>query len=726
MIHKSLKLFSSLAWLVGIVGILMAILMSGNLFRVDPLPFLVLVVLSVFLEMWPVQMGDVLSSLIMAVPLGMVAAFNGSYAIWIPAVAFFISAVAVQRRSSSWHVIVFNVGQYCLSSLALVKVFHALMQTNEAPRSLNLHVAYAMAIAGIVFILVNHLLLNLLSSAIRKFSIRSALKIIGIDILNLAFVYPFSIFMVLLRPLGSWLTVVALIPLVVLAYTLRTLRILKDMQMVHETTIRLTSEFDLTEIGKETARVIKKLCNADEVVVFQLNMQTNVLVPIAVNPEHRFHNYIAVEESSTGIPQSSGGLIWSVLNSRQPVYVPDTRKDQRVRWIGNDGQQLLSMLVVPLHSHGKAQGAIVLYSKRTFAFKSSMDYATALGAQVSVLMENARLYQELNERSIHDEATGLYNYRYFYQQLEKRMAYAVSSKTPLCVSILDIDFFKKFNDTYGHLAGDVVLREVGKKIEEIVGESALVARYGGEEFALVLPMPLTEAFELIEKIRRAVAGIVVEYGDFQLQGITVSIGLAAYPEHSSYDRDLLSKADSAMYWGAKKRGRNRSAIYLPEFDNPNNIDGLTGLYKHHFINMRVSEMIAQGIVRWGLVCIDIKDFNSVNTRFGFSTGNQVLYDFAQRLRDTVRHGELACRYGGDEFLLLVPDAQMNEMESIANRLENVLTHATFDVAGNVALRLKISMAYQYMSSLHESTELFDEVGRQFALISSHLPLVGER
>ncbi|MCY0888339.1 MAG: sensor domain-containing diguanylate cyclase [Alicyclobacillaceae bacterium] len=702
------------AWVVAFAGLSSGAFFVPGLFHPWWFITIGLVAVAALLEHLPVPIGSILTSLVMAVPLGAVVAYRPETAIWVPALASFVAAIFFGKRKSSWYIIAFNVGQYLLSSLVLVGIFYLVVPHHPSGVSLNLSVILGMVAAGIGFVVANHLFLNGMQKFMDRFDGTLALTLFKADMLNLLIVFPFSLAMVLLRPIQSWLTVVALLPLVVLSYTLRNIRTLRDMQTVHTTAIRLASEFDLEAIGRETASAVRKLCSADEVVVFQIHPDSRRLLPLAVEPEEDEDQF-----SSLGWPEEEGGVIWEVIDSREPVYVQDTRKDSRVVWTGTDGIRFLSMVIVPLHSRAAVQGAIVLYSKRSYAFSESIQYATALGAHVSVLIENARLYQELLSRSARDGATGLYNYRHFYEVLHRRMKWAQESETALSVAIIDIDFFKKFNDTYGHLAGDAVLKSVGELLRDLAGEDALVARYGGEEFGVILPLPTALALERIEQMRSAIMHHQVEFDGYQLQGITVSAGVANYPEHSSTDRELLLRADSAMYWGAKQRGRNRSAVYAPEFDHPLNIDALTGLYTYHFANNRVAEELELGVRQWGVVCMDIASFGAVNASIGFSEGTQVLKDVAMRLRDVVRQGELACRYGGDEFLVLVPNVGEEELGTISDRIVKALTTSSYVVSGNVALRLQVHVRFAAFAELTRTSDLFDETGQLFMALSSH-------
>lgn len=171
---------------------------------------------------------------------------------------------------------------------------------------------------------------------------------------------------------------------------------------------------------------------------------------------------------------------------------------------------------------------------------------------------------ELSAKAVTDGLTGLYNYGYFYSILQQELLLAMRKDRKLSLIMIDIDFFKAFNDTWGHQAGDLVLKKVAETIKHICRGSDIVSRYGGEEFVIILPETAQDgALELAEKIRKEVEDLTVSYPMFEDTGntfkLTVSLGVSAYPNHAK-DKDLLIRqADEAMYQ-SKKNGKNRVTL----------------------------------------------------------------------------------------------------------------------------------------------------------------------
>jgi diguanylate cyclase (GGDEF)-like protein/PAS domain S-box-containing protein len=177
------------------------------------------------------------------------------------------------------------------------------------------------------------------------------------------------------------------------------------------------------------------------------------------------------------------------------------------------------------------------------------------------IKEHTTALFEANERlqheSIHDPLTGLYNRRYLEDILERETRRAVRAEHGLSVILLDLDHFKRFNDTYGHDAGDTVLRETAALFLKSVRAEDIVCRYGGEEFVIILPMAdFKVACARAERIREKVRELHLLYRGQPLGSITVSAGVAGLPEHGIVPKELLAAADAALY-RAKAEGRDR-------------------------------------------------------------------------------------------------------------------------------------------------------------------------
>lgn len=174
-----------------------------------------------------------------------------------------------------------------------------------------------------------------------------------------------------------------------------------------------------------------------------------------------------------------------------------------------------------------------------------------------------RLHLLLKEQVVRDPLTGLFNRRYLDETLDRELARARREGYPICVIMLDIDHFKRLNDTYGHQAGDEVLKALAKLLADGMREGDMPCRYGGEEFTLVLPNASAAiAHERAEGWRVQFESLVTQFGRFELRS-TISLGIAAYPEHGKTRDELIQAADAALY-ACKKAGRNTTRVHSPE------------------------------------------------------------------------------------------------------------------------------------------------------------------
>jgi diguanylate cyclase (GGDEF)-like protein/PAS domain S-box-containing protein len=220
-------------------------------------------------------------------------------------------------------------------------------------------------------------------------------------------------------------------------------------------------------------------------------------------------------------------------------------------------------LCVPLIVQGEITGLLCLVGAASGSDKhhgSQQQLAVTVGETIKLSLSNLKLREKLREEAIHDPLTGLCNRRYLEENLARELHRARRRNSPLCVAMLDLDQFKHLNDTFGHDAGDSLLRQLGQMLREKLRKSDISCRYGGDEFVLVLPdSSLADAQRRVEQIRVLVKELQIRHGGPQLETITVSAGVAGAPEHDSTPPELIHAADNAMY-AAKQAGGNRVVV----------------------------------------------------------------------------------------------------------------------------------------------------------------------
>jgi len=219
-------------------------------------------------------------------------------------------------------------------------------------------------------------------------------------------------------------------------------------------------------------------------------------------------------------------------------------------------------MCVPMMAQGETLGVLYLdtgpdQSKgRPFTDTQERTIKT-LTEHLALAVANLNLRETLRTQAIRDPLTGLFNRRYMEESLDREFRRALRKESPLAILMVDIDHFKRLNDSHGHEAGDAVLRELAKIFQTQLCAEDIASRYGGEEFVLILPeADLTAATECAERLRAAIQAMQIQHYGQILKGISLSAGLACFPQHGKTVDILMRAADAALY-RAKENGRDR-------------------------------------------------------------------------------------------------------------------------------------------------------------------------
>ncbi len=215
--------------------------------------------------------------------------------------------------------------------------------------------------------------------------------------------------------------------------------------------------------------------------------------------------------------------------------------------------------IIPFVFEGNLLGGIAFYSKNKTDY-TQIPFYDSFKNELSALLKMKYLYSEVEILSVTDGLTGLYNRRHFEYNIEREFLRAKRYKNDLSIAILDIDFFKNVNDTYGHQYGDYVLKEVAELMKESFRKTDMLYRYGGEELVIIMPeTPLENAAIPADRLREKISEYNFMYNGVKTN-LTVSIGVASMNSNFNNQKEIIETADKALY-NAKQTGRNKVVVY---------------------------------------------------------------------------------------------------------------------------------------------------------------------
>lgn len=246
---------------------------------------------------------------------------------------------------------------------------------------------------------------------------------------------------------------------------------------------------------------------------------------------------------------------WALRRGRAH-WVEDAHSGLQCKHVHHDELPTAS-LCVPMMAQGEAMGVLYLSSLELGRLtQTKQQLASTVAEHIALSLANLKLRATLQNQSIRDPLTGLFNRRYMEESLDRELLRCERLQQPLSIIMIDVDHFKRFNDTFGHDAGDAVLRELGLFLQSHVRGSDIACRYGGEELTLILPeASLNVTCKRAEQLRQGAKHLQIRHHHQLLGGITLSLGVACFPEHGITTSAVMQAADAALY-RAKASGRD--------------------------------------------------------------------------------------------------------------------------------------------------------------------------
>lgn len=325
-----------------------------------------------------------------------------------------------------------------------------------------------------------------------------------------------------------------------------------DLQVFHQLARSLASSFDLDTILRTILEHMERMIDADLWTLLMLDEQRGELYyALAAGGEEE-----ALRDLRVKVGEGVAG--W-VVEHGETLIVPDTQNDPRLARTGNGVTPgLRSVIAIPLRGRKGTQGAIEVFNPRG---EQLSDYTIAflhiLADHAAIAIENARDVARIQQLTITDDTTGLYNVRHLYDVLTHELERCSSERRPVSLAFLDLDRFKQVNDVHGHLVGSELLSRVGQRLQQLSRPQDMCFRYGGDEFVVLLPeTTAAEAQTQASRLHRALMATHFHMKNGKELSVSASVGLATAPADGDSIHSIIGAADARMYT-VKTDGRGR-------------------------------------------------------------------------------------------------------------------------------------------------------------------------
>ncbi|MEW6397745.1 MAG: sensor domain-containing diguanylate cyclase [Bacillota bacterium] len=540
------------AWVVGLLGIAAALVLSARGAQTDLRPLLLFCAMGTVAEFLDVRLPTgIRLSLNFATVLPAFLVLGTVEATWVSMASSLLGNTLPRRRPL--FVGVFNMGQYALACLAAGSVYQA-AGNGMGPGVLLLVLTY---------FVVNHLLVTWYAGwrdagDIRR-APRKAMEVVrgsvSWDGLNYLVSVPLGVSIAFtFRQQGPLWALLVFIPVLAVAYILR---LHLELQAVHrrlsviqQVGQELNAALERERVLDMLTQAIRRLVTCDVCAIFLRDGEDGTLRLARLD-----HPYPA------GFPLSAlrpgEGVLGRLVAERRAAVTADALAAGWVQPAPEDPAPPRGAAMVPLLMDGGLLGVLWVSSAQPGACSpQELQALQVLGTQAAVAVQNATLYRRAEELSVTDDLTGLYNHRYFTRQLQYTIGQCRARRDSVALVYVDLDDLGEYNNKYGHVVGDELLREFGQALRSAVREIDVPTRYGGDEFAVILAgASREEALVVAERIRARLESHAFRGPEGPLR-ITASVGVAVFPDDAREATDLVREADQAMY-RAKTMGGNR-------------------------------------------------------------------------------------------------------------------------------------------------------------------------
>ncbi len=326
---------------------------------------------------------------------------------------------------------------------------------------------------------------------------------------------------------------------------------LADLLVFHQLARSLTSSFDLDTILRTILEHMERMVEADLWALLMLDEASQDL----------YYAIAAGEEQETlrGLRVKVGeGVAGWVVQHGETLIVPEGADDPRAQQYGTPGvESVKSVIALPLRGRTGTQGVIEIFNPRGEMSDYSIAFLHILADHAAIAIENARDVSRIQQLTITDDTTGLYNVRYLYDVLDRELKRSKKLKLPLSLAFWDLDRFKLVNDVHGHLVGSELLAQTGRRLQELSRKQDQCFRYGGDEFVILMAETSPGvALEVTKAMHAALMQSELRMKSGLGLCVSASVGLSFAPEDGTQVHAIIGTADARMY-AVKRHGRGQ-------------------------------------------------------------------------------------------------------------------------------------------------------------------------
>lgn len=530
---------------------------------------LIYLFLLIFISSSPIKIGDIFIMFNFAITLTVFLEYGLVVEVWLTQITTLVSLLTSVHKRSIYRILLSQAMFFWISWISGLSFFLTGGKTGFTMSMVKAQMT-PILVYTFSYFLVNHVILYFSRTITEEQKISLYSEDMFWDAATFLFTLPLGLIMYLVKiTYGNFGMVFVGLLIITVTQLFKSYSELvhshKQLKALNKLSVSFTSELNFDKTLSALQQSIRELLSYDYSHIFIMSDDKLKMVSV----EHHDGRVIHPDEFQGFLLSPGEGLSGRVAILKKTEMVGFDAEFFQGRFDYEFLRNNKSLLAVPMVWNNETVGVITLGSSSEYHFsKKDITIANILASQAATAVRNATTYQKTEEKSLIDELTGVYNYRAFEDFIHRMVAEAEMRKENLSLLLLDLDYFKKVNDVYGHLAGNEVLKYIAKLLKEHTRREDVIARYGGEEFTVIIPNTNHDQAEIVaDRIREAVQRTKIKVKE-SLKGkeeitlqVTVSIGIASFPEMASSAKELVRNADRAMYVGSKQAGRNRVAIY---------------------------------------------------------------------------------------------------------------------------------------------------------------------